>query len=379
MKSSRMPFLKLWCKSSLLTLGWLVCLSLASPALAAKKHTASPKKTTASAKLGSAVGVSAAVKQLAKRIADKHQLPLSWVQNQIANARWVPGVLKQIMPPATPQQKNWMAYRARFLTECRIQAGVRFWHTHADALTQAQRVFGVDPAYIVGILGVETFYGQNLGTYPVLDVLTTLSLRFPSQHPQAVERQAFFEDELGHYLRQQRTQPNTHKPKGSYAGAMGWPQFMPSSVARFAVDFDGDGRIDLINSPVDAIGSVANYFKAYGWQSGMPTHFDVDVSGVSDADLANLLAPDIVPSWSVEHLQQLQVKLFESALNFNHPLALVLLHNAGGAPTYVAGTDNFFTITRYNRSSYYALAVIELGEAIARAKELGTTSQGECP
>ena len=100
---------------------------------------------------------------------------------------------------------------------------------------------------------------------------------------------------------------------------------------------------------------------------------------LSDADLANLLAPDIVPSWSVEHLQQLQVKLSESALNFNHPLALVLLHNAGGAPTYVAGTDNFFTITRYNRSSYYALAVIELGEAIARAKELGTTTQGECP
>ena len=349
------------------------------PVMAAKKHTAVSKKTSTSVKLGQTVGMSADVKQLAKRLADKHKLPLNWVQKQIANARWVPGVLKQIMPPTSPQQKNWAAYRARFLTECRIQAGVRFWQTHADTLTKAEQVFGVDASYIVGILGVETFYGQNMGTYPLMDVLTTLSLRFPTQHPQAAERQAFFEDELGHYLRQQRTQPNASKPKGSYAGAIGWPQFMPSSVARFAVDFDGDGRIDLINSPVDAIGSVANYFKAYGWQTGMPTHFDVDISGVAENDLVNLLAPDIVPSWSMDHLRQLQVKLPEAAFNFNHPLALVMLHNAGNTPTYVAGTDNFFTITRYNRSSYYALAVIELAEAIGKAKELGVPIQSECP
>jgi membrane-bound lytic murein transglycosylase B len=169
---------------------------------------------------------------------------------------------------------------------------------------------------------------------------------------------------LGHHLQQLRKQARLKKQLGSYAGASGLPQFMPSSIAKFAVDFDGDGRIDLSGSAADAIGSVAHYFQAYGWQTGMPSHFEVKVNA-NEADLAALLAPDIIPTWSLSHLQDKQVEVLE-AQAYDKPLALVQLFNADDPPSYVAGTDNFFVITRYNRSSYYALAVIELGEEILK-------------
>ena len=351
------------------------------PAIEKRKHTTAKaansktsqrktgqRKKPAAAKVvtGKAFDNNSAVKQLAREIAIKHKLPPAWVQQQIARARVLPQILQLVLPPSSPQAKNWQAYRARFLTENRIQTGVRFWREHTLQLDRAFAQTGVEPRYIVGILGVETFYGQHQGQYKLIDALSTLSLNFPKEHPQAAERQAFFKDELGYFLKQQRTQPASKPVLGSYAGANGWPQFMPSSIAKFAVDFDGDSRIDLSNSAADAIGSVANYFKAFGWQPGMPTHFALDVQTVSETDLSALLAPDIVPSWSVSHMADKQALLDEEGRRFNGALALVQLHNANEAPSYVAGTDNFFVITRYNRSSYYALAVIELGLAVER-------------
>ena len=339
---------------------------------ARQKPTVPHKKKASAAKaskviVGKAFGNSMEVHQLAQEIAQKHQLPPLYVQQQIAGAHVLPQILPLVMPPSSPQVKNWQAYRARFLTETRIQAGVRFWREHTLQLDRAFAQTGVEPRYIVGILGVETFYGEHQGKYKLIDALSTLSLNFPKGHPQGAERQAFFQDELGYFLKQQRTQPANKPVLGSYAGASGWPQFMPSSVAKFAVDFDGDGRIDLRNSAADAIGSVANYFKNFGWQPGMPTHFAVDVQAVSESDLAALLAPDIVPSWSAAHLADKQALLADEGKLFSGPLALVQLHNANEAPSYVAGTENFFVITRYNRSSYYALAVIELGLAVENA------------
>ena len=339
---------------------------------ARQKPTVPHKKKASAAKaskviVGKAFGNSMEVHQLALEIAQKHQLPPLYVQQQIAGAHVLPQILPLVMPPSSPQVKNWQAYRARFLTETRIQAGVRFWREHTLQLDRAFAQTGVEPCYIVGILGVETFYGEHQGKYKLIDALSTLSLNFPKGHPQAAERQAFFQDELGYFLKQQLTQPANKPVLGSYAGASGWPQFMPSSVAKFAVDFDGDGRIDLRNSAADAIGSVANYFKNFGWQPGMPTHFAVDVQAVSESDLAALLAPDIVPSWSAAHLADKQALLADEGKHFSGPLALVQLHNANEAPSYVAGTENFFVITRYNRSSYYALAVIELGLAVENA------------
>ena len=339
---------------------------------ARQKPTVPHKKKASAAKaskviVGKAFGNSMEVHQLALEIAQKHQLPPLYVQQQIAGAHVLPQILPLVMPPSSPQVKNWQAYRARFLTETRIQAGVRFWREHTLQLDRAFAQTGVEPRYIVGILGVETFYGEHQGKYKLIDALSTLSLNFPKGHPQGAERQVFFQDELGYFLKQQRTQPANKPVLGSYAGASGWPQFMPSSVAKFAVDFDGDGRIDLRNSAADAIGSVANYFKNFGWQPGMPTHFAVDVQAVSESDLAALLAPDIVPSWSAAHLADKQALLADEGKLFSGPLALVQLHNANEAPSYVAGTENFFVITRYNRSSYYALAVIELGLAVENA------------
>ncbi len=304
---------------------------------------------------------------LAHELAEQHKLPVDWVRQQLSEARQLPGVPKLVMPPPVSVPKNWRAYRERFIEPRRIDAGVKFWQTHDSALQRAQQTYGVPAEMIVGIIGVETFYGQHKGNYRVLDALTTLALNFPAAHPRAAERQAFFKSELGHFLVQMRQQaPGTTPITGSFAGAMGWPQFMPSSWAKFAVDFDGDGRIDLLNSPVDAIGSVANYFKAFGWQTGMPTHYPVKFDETR-LDKPSLLAPDILPSFSVSNFVAKGAVLDSEAQQHTGPLALVELFNGDDAPSYVAGTENFYVVTRYNWSSYYALAVIELGAAVKAA------------
>ena len=326
--------------------------------------------STKAATRGPAYGKTTEAITLADELAQQYNLPKAWVREQISKAQHLKGVPKMVLPPTVPTAKNWRAYRERFIESRRIDAGTQFWQTHQSALTRAEQTYGVPAEMIVGIIGVETFYGQNMGNYRVLDALTTLTLNFPSSHPRAAERQAFFKSELGHFLVQAHSQGDA-SVTGSFAGAMGWPQFMPSSVAKFAVDFDGDGRIDLRNSPVDAIGSVANYFKAFGWQTGMPTHYPV---GFDEAQLdkPTLLAPDILPSFSVSNFTAKGAVLDEQALKHNGQLALVELFNGDDAPSYVAGTDNFYVVTRYNWSSYYALAVIELGQAVRANRALNS-------
>ncbi len=323
------------------------------------KHKATQR---AAATHGPAYGKTTAALALADELAQQYDLPKAWVREQISHAQHLKGVPKMVMPPSVPTAKNWRAYRERFIEPRRIEAGTQFWQTHQNALARAEQTYGVPAEMVVGIIGVETFYGQNMGNYRVLDALTTLTLDFPTAHPRASERQAFFKNELGHFLVQAK-QRGDAGATGSFAGAMGWPQFMPSSVAKFAVDFDGDGRIDLRNSPVDAIGSVANYFKAFGWQTGMPTHYPVSFDEAR-LDKPTLLAPDILPSFSVSNFTAKGAVLDEQAQQHKGPLALVELFNGDDAPSYVAGTDNFYVVTRYNWSSYYALAVIELGQAV---------------
>ncbi len=329
-----------------------------------KPHKAKPARQVS----GPSFGDSPQVLALAEDLAQQHSLPVAWVRQQLSHARQLPGVPKLVLPPPVSVPKNWRAYRERFIEPRRIDAGVQFWQTYQAALQRAEQTYGVPAEMIVGIIGVETFYGQHMGNYRVLDALTTLALNFPQAHPRATERQAFFTSELGHFLVQMRQQaPGAGPITGSFAGAMGWPQFMPSSWARFAVDFDGDGRIDLLNSPVDAIGSVANYFKAFGWQTGMPTHYPVKFDDAR-LDKPSLLAPDILPSFSVSNFAAKGAVLEGEAQQHKGPLALVELFNGEDAPSYVAGTDNFYVVTRYNWSSYYALAVIELGAAVKAAR-----------
>lgn len=298
---------------------------------------------------------------LASELAQTLSLERDWVWSVLSQARYQASVPKLVMPPPTPTAKNWAAYRARFIETKRIQAGVQFWRTHASELSRAEEIYGVPAHIIVGVLGVETLYGRNMGRYRVLDALTTLTLDFPRGRS---DRSAFFKTELGAFLLMCLEQGlDPIRVTGSFAGAMGWPQFMPSSQRKLAVDFDGDGRIDLTNSPVDAIGSVAHYLAAHGWQKNQATYFAVTPPAPSDA-LETLLAPDILPTFTPTDMASQGASL--SAAGQRHPglLALVQLHNGGQAPSYVAGTVNFYAITRYNQSSYYALAVAQLGETV---------------
>ena len=305
----------------------------------------------------------------ADEVAARRGLDPAWVREAVGRAQFLPIVsrLMQPAPPGTP--KNWRVYRSRFIDPVRIAAGVRFWRENEATLQRAHREYGVPPEIIVGIIGVETIYGQQMGTFRVLDALATLSFNFPERHPRAAERTAFFRAELEQFLvLQARRGADPAQPVGSFAGAMGMPQFMPSSIARWAIDFDGDGGIDLARSAADVIGSVANYFKSYGWQPGMPTHYPVRFD-LQRLDKEALLAPDILPTFSVPSFLARGAVLEGAAVQHQGPLALVELQNGDAEPSYVAGTENFYVITRYNWSSYYAMAVIELGQEVRRAIE----------
>lgn len=301
-------------------------------------------------------------------LAARRGLDREWVRQAIGQARLLAQVPRLMLPPPVGTPKNWRVYRSRFIDPVRIRAGVRFWQEHREALERAEAEYGVPAEIIVGIIGVETIYGQQMGNFRVMDALATLAFDFPPAHPRAKERQEFFQRELEQFLSlTNRSNIDPFEPRGSYAGAMGLGQFMPSSWVRYAVDFDGDGRVDLFKSPVDAIGSVANYFKGHGWTTGMPTHYAVQFD-TARLQLDTLLAPDILPTFSATSMQAKGALLDAAGAQHTGPLALVELQNGGDTPTYVAGTENFYAITRYNWSSYYAMAVIELGREVAAAR-----------
>jgi membrane-bound lytic murein transglycosylase B len=306
--------------------------------------------------------------QFADDVAVRRDLDREWVRQAIGQARLLPQVPRLMLPAPKGTAKNWRVYRSRFIDPVRIRAGVRFWQEHRTELERAEREYGVPAEIIVGIIGVETLYGQQMGTFRVMDALATLAFDFPSAHPRAKERTEFFRRELEQLLSlTNRSNTDPFALRGSYAGAMGLGQFMPSSWVRYAIDFDGDGRVDLFNSPADAIGSVANYFIGHGWTPGMPTHFSVQFDAAT-LKLDDLLLPDILPTFSAANMQAQGAVLDAAGLQHRGPLALVELQNGSGAPSYVAGTENFYAITRYNWSSYYAMAVIELGREVAAAR-----------
>lgn len=259
------------------------------------------------------------------------------------------------MPPPAPKLPDWQTYRARFLQPVRIDGGLKFWEQHAGALERATQEHGVPAEIIVAIIGVETLYGRNTGKFPTIQALSTLAFDFPP-------RAAYFRKELEQFLlycRENGLDPLT--PRGSYAGAIGTPQFMPGSIRSYATDFDGDGRIDLVNSPVDAIGSVARFLAIHGWQKDRDLYYPVTLS--ENADPASLLARGPKPELSIADLRAAGIAS-PLSLPADQPLMLVDLPNGANPPSYVIGTGNFYAITRYNRSFFYAMAVTELAEVL---------------
>ena len=305
------------------------------------------------------------VRAFAAEVAKRHGWDPRWVLSQLRGAVLQPAAQKLMMPAPPGQPKNWAAYRERFVEPKRIDAGVAFWHAHADALARAEARYGVPAEVIVGIVGVETFYGRVLGRYRALDVLATLAFDFPSGRS---DRSAYFRQELEELLllaRREEMDPATLI--GSFAGAIGLPQFMPGSINRHAVDFDADGHINLTASAADAIGSIAHFLAQHGWRPGMPATFDV-IPPADPAQRAQLLAPDIEPSFSADAFAAAGAVLSPAGQAHDGLLALVSVDNGSAPPSFVAGTANFFVLTRYNRSSYYARAVLDLGAAVRAAR-----------
>jgi membrane-bound lytic murein transglycosylase B len=304
------------------------------------------------------------VRAFAAEVAQRRQMDADWVLQQLREAKLRPAAQRLIMPPPVGQPKNWFAYRDRFVEPRRILEGVAFWKANAAALARAEERFGVPPEVIVGIVGVETFYGRILGNFRALDVLATLAFDFPTGRS---DRSPYFREELEELLvlaRREKVAPASIN--GSFAGAIGLGQFMPGSINRHALDFDGDGHVDLTTSAADAIGSIAQFLSVHGWQRGLPATYPV-TPPTEEAARNKLLAPDIVPSFDAATFTPAGAGLTESGRAHAGLLALVTVENGALEPSYVAGTQNFYTITRYNRSSYYALAVLALGDAVKRS------------
>jgi membrane-bound lytic murein transglycosylase B len=272
-----------------------------------------------------------------------------------ANAERKDSIIEAMSRPAE-KTKAWYEYRAIFLTDKREQQGLVFFEQHRETLARAEQEFGVPAEIIVAIIGVETSYGSNTGSYRVIDALSTLAFDYP-------KRSTFFTKELKHYLiltRDQGLDPLTMK--GSYAGAMGFGQFMPSSYRSYAVDFDDDGLIDIWNNPVDAIGSVANYFKRHGWTANEPVVVAATATDDVPAEMFVLKRSDLQPKYTVAEFADAGVSVPET-LDPEQKVTAMKFELEEGFE-YWLGLDNFYVITRYNHSAMYAMSVYQLSQGI---------------
>ena len=292
----------------------------------------------------------------------QHGFERAALETLFGQVRYIDTAVQLVKPAPPGKPKNWQAYSARFIEPIRIRAGVRFWEANAEALKRAEAAYGVPAEIIVGIIGIETIYGRDTGRFRVLDSLTTLAFAYPDA-PNRNDRMQFFRSELEKTLvlaRKENIDP--FSLLGSFAGAVGMSQFMPSNILKYGVDYDGDGIVDLRNSAADAIGSVANFLVAHGW--------DRNATGPS------VFAAEVAPSMAWEpvlgglearydpaELQGAGV-VTRTALPEQRNYGLIDLQN-GAAPTeYWVANGNFFAITKYNRSYFYAMSVIELGRAV---------------
>ena len=298
------------------------------------------------------------VQQFIREVAERHGFAEAELRFLFSKVQRTVPVLEAIKPPP-PKARSWEEYRGNFVNEQRIAAGVEFWRKHRPILERAEKRYGVPAQYVVAIIGVETLYGRNAGRWRVVDALTTLAFDYPPRAP-------YFRSELEHYLllaREHHT--DVFSVHGSYAGAIGIPQFMPSSTRRYAVDFDGNGRVDLRRSPSDAIGSVANFLKEHGWTPGGKVLFQARVTGEAWRGFAD---GTIEPKHDLAELRAAGV---EFPGEENAKAALVELETPEQPSEFRVGLQNFYVLTRYNRSAFYASVVHDLAQAVLKSQDLG--------
>lgn len=287
----------------------------------------------------------------------KHGFSRNGLKKLFKSTKIRQSILKAISRPAERHMK-WHEYRKIFLTEARIAGGVRFWQQNARTLSDVQQRYGVPWPVIVAIIGVETQYGANTGSHRVIDALSTLAFAYP-------KRSKFFTKELENFLLLCREENmNPLNPKGSYAGAMGLPQFMPSSFRNYAADYEMDRQKNIWTNPADAIASVGNYLQKYGWMAGQGIAYQVSATGTT---YRRALSKDLKPNLTLSQLQSLNVQV-PAGLPPRSPAKLLDLAQPGGTELWV-GLNNFYVITRYNHSRLYAMAVFQLGVAISNRVE----------
>lgn len=286
-----------------------------------------------------------------KQHAEQHDVSVAQVKQWLGQAERNQQVLDAIQRPW--EAKPWFQYYPIFLTDKRLTAGLRFWQTHADTLARAEQQFGVPAEIIVAIIGIETFYGEYLGKYSVLDSLYTLAFYYPP-------RARFFRSELSEYLQLAAAEQwPVKQQKGSYAGAMGLGQFISSSYRHYAVDFDDDGQRNIISNPVDAIGSVANYFSEHRWQAGQPIAHKPEQQQAWQKVATDGMKPDT----TVGKLRQEGYQI-DSLYRDDMPVKVLALETENGHE-YWLGFDNFYAITRYNHSPLYAMVAYQLSQQLA--------------
>lgn len=285
-------------------------------------------------------------------VGEKHGFSTTALRKMFTQAKLRTDILEAIERPR--EALPWYEYKKSFLTNLHVRRGVQYWKQHTSTFNQVRDQYGVPPEIIVAVLGVETQYGRNKGRYRVMDALTTLMVGYP-------RRGEFFRRELEEYLlltRELNLDPT--QVKGSYAGAIGIPQFIASSYRRYAVDFDGDSKSDLLSSHTDAIASVANFLKSHGWEASEPVTDDVQLEGALYTWIEQL---GVKPVLSIRHLIQYGVFPRGTEQQHDRSAALIVLEGESG-PIYRIGYNNFYVITRYNRSKRYAMAVYELAQSI---------------
>jgi len=307
-----------------------------------------------------------AVRDFEDDMAARNGFDRAALDDVVKRARFIDSAVQLVKPAPPGKPKNWQAYSERFIEPIRIGAGVRFWEQNADALARAEATYGVPAEIIVGIIGVETIYGRDTGRFRVVDVLTTLAFAYP-EAPNRLDRMAFFRGELENTLllaRKENIDP--FSLLGSFAGAVGMPQFMPGNILKYGVDFDGDGIVDLRGSAADAIGSVANFLVQHGWDRNNtgPAVFPADVA---PSQAWQSLLGGLEARYQPAELDGAGV-VTRTALPAGRLYGLVDLQNGADPTEYWVANANFFAITKYNRSYFYAMSVVELGRAVRLAR-----------